>query len=154
MKGRSHRRRLAARRCVKNQHLFLHRFIMRLAAQGVACCAPTGPRNPTIRLLRAVLRARRPWWRRGGGKGSASVARRMCQNTTPFFALIHYAPCGAGRSMLRPYRTPEPRRSARSVARRCVKNQHLFLHRFIMRLAAQGVACCAPTKKHHSVEKG
>ena len=39
---------------------FSHRFIMRLTAQGVACCAPTGPRNPTIRLLRAVLRARRP----------------------------------------------------------------------------------------------
>ena len=32
---------------------FSHRFIMRLTAQGVACCAPTGPRNPTIRALRA-----------------------------------------------------------------------------------------------------
>ena len=26
--------------------------------------------------------------------------------------------------------------------------------RFIMHLTAQGVACCAPTKNHHSVEKG
>ncbi|MGP1461295.1 MAG: hypothetical protein ACTTKF_06940 [Bacteroides sp.] len=26
--------------------------------EGVACCAPTGPRNPTIRLLKAVLRAK------------------------------------------------------------------------------------------------
>ena len=33
---------------------FSHRFIMRLTAQGVACCAPTGPRTP----------ARRPYGRR------------------------------------------------------------------------------------------
>ncbi len=31
---------------------------------------------------------------------------RVFQNTTPLFASIHYAPYGAGRSMLRPYRTP------------------------------------------------
>ena len=29
-----------------------------------------------------------------------------------------------------------------------------FSHRFIMRLTAQGVACCAPTGPHHSGAKG
>ena len=47
------RERIAIRReallggCVKTQHYFLHRFIMRLTAQGVACCA--------LRSLQRVL---------------------------------------------------------------------------------------------------
>ena len=41
---------------------------------------------------------------------SAALPRvaRVCQNTTLFFASIHYAPYGAGRSMLRPYKPRSP----------------------------------------------
>ena len=50
---------------------------------------------------------------------------RVCQNTTPLFVSIHYAPYGAGRSMLRPYRTPKPRpRALRALGIfcKCIKN--------------------------------
>ena len=61
----------------------------------------------------------------------------MCQNTTPLFASIHYAPYGAGRSMLRPY---EPRRSGAKGAP--FLGSPLLLNRCFS-VFCRGVACYA-----------
>ena len=80
----------------KTQHHFSHRFIMRLTAQGVACCAPT---NPTIRL------------KRDNRAGAAYAASCGCSTLHPYRGrerrvLTH----PQTESMLRPYEPPDYQR--------------------------------------------
>ncbi|MGP1461434.1 MAG: hypothetical protein ACTTKF_07655, partial [Bacteroides sp.] len=62
----------------------------------------------------------------------------MCQNTTPLFASIHYAPYGGPKGG-----QPVVEERRRDNDQGGGKIQHHLSHRFIMRLTAQGVACCA-----------